>query len=114
MQQTLAIFFLTIFISPALFMAVQIFIESSEDKTELIDFIPQAEEESGEKEGKEEKKDAKDDSDKFFSDHDFINDLQLNALSSIIHHLQKNYSHNIKIPVPPPEFLFVSATKKCC
>ena len=87
-------------------MAVQILIDYSKDKTELIDFIPQAEEESGEKEGKEEKKDAKDDSDKFFSGHNFASDQQLKSLSSATHHLQKHYSHNRKIPVPPPEFLF--------
>ena len=105
MQRFLAIFFLTIFISPAFLIVVQILINHSKDKTELIDFIPQAEEESGEKEGKEEKKDAKDDSDKFFSGHNFTSDQLLNSLSSATHHLQKNYNHNIKIPVPPPEFL---------
>jgi hypothetical protein len=86
-------------------MAVQILIDYSKDKSELIDLIPHAEEESGEKEGKEEKKDAKDDSDKFYSDHNFTSDQILNSLSSATHHLQKNYNHNIKIPVPPPEFL---------
>jgi len=100
MQCFLAIFFLTIFISPGLFTATQILIDYSKDKTELIDFIPQAEEESSKK---EEKKDAKDDSDKFFSDHDFTSDQLLNSLFSVTYHLQKHYNHNLEIPVPPPQ-----------
>ena len=103
MQRFLAVFFLTIFLIPILVTATQFFNGSPQYNTDLIDFMPESDEESGEKENKEKEKDSKEDSDKLFFDNEHTSGQLLNAISLRTILLKKHYDYNLEIPVPPPQ-----------
>jgi hypothetical protein len=103
MQPVLAIFFLTIFLIPILVKSSQCLNISSYYQTELIDFMLEGEEESGENESKEKGKDAKEDADKLLFDAGYTNGQLLSNLISCAIFLQKKYNYKQEIPVPPPQ-----------